>query len=37
MNLAKITQIEPLDGEFDTAGGLNLASPKYSHGLLAHV
>lgn len=37
MNLAKITQIEPLDGEFDMAEGLNLASPKYSNGLLAHI
>ena len=37
MNLAKITQIEPLDDEFDIAAGLNLASPKYSNGLLAHV
>jgi hypothetical protein len=36
-DLAKITQIEALDGEFETAPGLNLGSPKYANGLLAHV
>lgn len=36
-NLAKITEVELLDGEFDIAPGLNLGSPKYSNGLLAHV
>lgn len=36
-DLAKIMQIEMLDGEFETAPGLNLGSPKYASGLLAHV
>ena len=37
MNLAKISQIEILDGTFETAPGLNLGSSKYATGLLAHV
>ena len=37
MRLAKITKIELLEGEFDKAPGLNLASSSYSGGLLAHV
>jgi len=37
MNLAKITEIEVLDDSFETAAGLNLGSPKYANGLLAHV
>lgn len=36
-NLAKITAIEVLDDTFDIAPGLNLGSPKYANGLLAHV
>ena len=37
MNLAKISEVEILDGIFETAPGLNLGSPKYATGLLAHV
>jgi hypothetical protein len=36
-DLAKITHAELLDGEFSIAPGLDVASPKYANGLLAHV
>lgn len=36
-DLSKIVQVESLDGTFDIAPGLNLGSPRYANGLLAHV
>lgn len=36
-DLAKIRDVELLEGTFEIASGLNLSAAKYSNGLLAHV
>lgn len=36
-NVARIDNLEILDGRFDIAPGFDLASPKYANGVLAHV
>lgn len=36
-DLNKIRRLSTLPGTFELAPGLNLASPKYAKGVLAHV
>lgn len=36
-DLDKIRQLSLLGGGFEPAPGLNLSSPRYAHGVLAHV
>lgn len=36
-DLDKIQRLSILEGVFEPAPGLNLRSPRYAHGVLAHV
>ena len=37
LDLDKIATVEPLDGSFGRAPGLNLGAAKYAAGMIAHV